>query len=164
MGGITMSQSGTALVTGGAGFIGSHLVEALLDQGLRVRVLDKLSTGGIANLAHLEGRFEWIEGSAGEFATCRQAAQGVDYVFHQAAIPSVPRSVKEPLPSHESGPTATLNMLEAAREAGARRFLFAASRRAHRAPPALPTHPGKPPPPPSPHAARRPAREALLPG
>src|SRR5262245_24992618 len=101
-----MSQSESALVTGGAGFIGSHLVEALLEQGLRVRVLDNLSTGRLANLRHLAGHFEWIEGSAADFSTCRRAAEGVDYVFHQAAIASVPRSVREPLPSHESGPTA----------------------------------------------------------
>jgi UDP-glucose 4-epimerase len=154
-----MSQSGTALVTGGAGFIGSHLVEALLGQGMRVRVLDNLSTGRLANLAHLEGRFEWIEGSAGEFATCRQAAQGVDYVFHQAAIPSVPRSVKEPLPSHESGPTATLNMLEAAREAGARRFMFAASSSAYGDTEELPKHEEMLPRPLSPYAAGKLAGE-----
>jgi UDP-glucose 4-epimerase len=118
-------------VTGGAGFIGSHLVEALLGEGLRVRALDNLATGNRSNLAHLEGRFEWIEGSAADFATCRSAVEGVDYVFHEAAIPSVPLSVREPLPSHESGPTATLNMLEASRQAGVRRFLFAASSSAY---------------------------------
>ncbi len=126
-----MRDSVTALVTGGAGFIGSHLVEALLGEGLRVRVLDNLSTGRRSNLGHLEGRFDWIEGDASDFATCRRAAEGANYVFHQAAIPSVPRSVREPLLSHESGPTATLNMLEAARQAGVRRFLFAASSSAY---------------------------------
>jgi UDP-glucose 4-epimerase len=154
-----MNQSGSALVTGGAGFIGSHLVEALLDEGLRVRVLDNLSTGQLSNLAHLEGRFEWIEGSAGDFATCRRAAKGVDYVFHQAAIPSVPRSVKEPLPSHESGPTATINMLEAAREAGARRFMFAASSSAYGNTEALPKHEEMLPQPLSPYAAGKLAGE-----
>jgi UDP-glucose 4-epimerase len=154
-----MNQSGSALVTGGAGFIGSHLVEALLGEGLRVRVLDNLSTGRLSNLAHLEGRFEWIEGNSGDFATCRRAAEGVDYVFHQAAIPSVPRSVKEPLPSHESGPTATLNMLEAARQAGARRFMFAASSSAYGDTEELPKHEEMLPRPLSPYAAGKLAGE-----
>src|SRR3954453_16227625 len=99
-----MSQSELVLVTGGAGFIGSHLVEALLGEGYRVRVLDNLATGRQSNLAHLDGRFEWIQGDAAHFDVCRRAAEGVDYVPHQAAIPSVPRSVREPLPSHQSGP------------------------------------------------------------
>src|SRR5271156_3016023 len=124
---ISMSTSQTALVTGGAGFIGSHLVEALLREGLNVRVVDNLATGHLSNLAHVDGRFEWIEGSLADFAVCQRAAEGVDFVFHQAAIPSVPRWVKEPLCSHESGPTSTINMLEAARLAGVRRFMFAAS-------------------------------------
>src|SRR5437870_2091590 len=100
-----MNRSSLVLVTGGAGFIGSHLVEALVEEGYRVRVVDNLATGRRANLAHLEGRFEWIEGSVVDFAVCRRAAEGADYVFHEAAIPSVPRSVREPLASHESGPT-----------------------------------------------------------
>lgn len=154
-----MSDSVTALVTGGAGFIGSHLVEALLGEGLRVRVLDNLSTGRRSNLAHLEGQFDWIEGDASDFATCRQAAEGVHYVFHQAAIPSVPRSVREPLPSHESGPTATLNMLEAARQAGVRRFLFAASSSAYGDTVELPKHEEMLPRPLSPYAAGKLAGE-----
>ena len=121
-----MTKSQLALVTGGAGFIGSHLVEALLEEGFRVRVVDDLATGHRSNLAGVEGRYEWIEGSVADFAVCQRAAEGVDYVFHQAAIPSVPRSVREPLASHESGPTATINMLEAARMAErAARFMFA---------------------------------------
>src|SRR5262249_55389539 len=101
-----MERSTLALVTGGTGLIGSHLVEALLGEGFRVRVVDNLATGHLANLAHLEGRFEWIEGDVAEFAVCRRAVEGVQYVFHQAAIPSVPRSVEEPMASHKSGPTA----------------------------------------------------------
>ena len=154
-----MNRSEMALVTGGAGFIGSHLVEALLGEGLRVRVLDNLATGRLSNLAHLEGRFEWIEGDAADFATCRRAAEGVDFVFHQAAIPSVPRSVREPLPSHESGPTATLNMLEASRQAGVRRFLFAASSSAYGDTAELPKHEGMLPLPLSPYAAGKLAGE-----
>src|SRR5215475_14228071 len=103
-----MSPSGTVLVTGGAGFIGSHLVEALLEQGCRVRVVDNLVTGHRANLAHVEGRYEWLEGDVADFGVCQRAVLGVEAVFHEAAIPSVPRSVREPLQSHASGPTATL--------------------------------------------------------
>jgi UDP-glucose 4-epimerase len=154
-----MSQSERALVTGGAGFIGSHLVEALLGEGLRVRVLDNLATGHRSNLAHVEGHFEWVEGSAADFATCRRAAEAVDYVFHQAAIPSVPLSVREPLPSHESGPTATLNMLEASRQAGVRRFLFAASSSAYGNTVELPKHEEMLPQPLSPYAAGKLAGE-----
>jgi UDP-glucose 4-epimerase len=154
-----MSRSQLALVTGGAGFIGSHLVEALLGEGFRARVVDNLATGRLSNLAHLEGRFEWIEGSVADFAVCRRAAEGVDYVFHEAAVPSVPRSVREPLPSHESGPTATINMLEAARLAGVRRFMFAASSAAYGDTSVLPKHEDMLPKPLSPYAAGKLAGE-----
>lgn len=147
------------LVTGGAGFIGSHIVEALLAEGCRVRVVDNLATGRRSNLAHLEGRFEWIEGDLANFTVCRRAAEGVDCVFHEAAIPSVPRSVKEPLLSHESGPTATINMLEASRLAGVRRFLFAASSSAYGDTVELPKHEGMLPRPLSPYAAGKMAGE-----
>jgi UDP-glucose 4-epimerase len=148
-----------ALVTGGAGFIGSHLVEALLDEGFRVRVVDNLATGHLSNLAHLDGRFEWIEGSVADFAICKRAANGVDYVFHEGAIPSVPRSVREPLASHENGPTATINMLEAARLAGVRRFIFAASSSAYGNTDELPKHEVMLPKPLSPYAAGKLAGE-----
>jgi UDP-glucose 4-epimerase len=154
-----MSRSETALVTGGAGFIGSHLVEALLREGFTVRVVDNLATGHRANLAHLDGRFDWIEGSVSDFSVCQAAAAGVDYVFHQAAIPSVPRSVREPLSSHESGPTATINMLEAARLAGVRRFMFAASSSAYGDTVELPKHEDILPQPLSPYAAGKLAGE-----
>jgi UDP-glucose 4-epimerase len=126
-----MSSQKTVLVTGGAGFIGSHLVEALRDEEFSVRVVDNLATGHRSNLAHLEGSYDWIEGDLADNDVCRRAVDGVAYVIHQAAIPSVPRSVREPLESHASGPTATLNLLEAARLAGVRRFLFAASSSAY---------------------------------
>ena len=113
----------------------------------------------LSNLAHLEGRFEWIEGSVADFAVCQRAAEGVDYVFHQAAIPSVPRSVQEPLSSHESGPTATINMLEAARLAGVRRFMFAASSSAYGDTIELPKHEDMLPKPLSPYAAGKLAGE-----
>src|SRR5262245_60113524 len=109
-----MSEAERVLVTGGAGFIGSHLVEAALEAGFQVRVVDNLVPGRRSNLDHLEGQYEWLEGDLADFEVCKRAAEGVSYVFHQGAIPSVPRSVKEPLQSHMSGPTATLNMLEAA--------------------------------------------------
>jgi nucleoside-diphosphate-sugar epimerase len=154
-----MSKPELALVTGGAGFIGSHLVEALLRDGFKVRVVDNLATGRIANLAHLEGRFEWVEGSVANYSVCEAAADGVKYVFHQAAIPSVPRSVREPLASHESGPTATINMLEAARRAGVRRFMFAASSSAYGDTVELPKHEQMLPQPLSPYAAGKIAGE-----
>jgi UDP-glucose 4-epimerase len=156
---LLMSKSEMVLVTGGAGFIGSHLVEALISEGFRVRVVDNLATGHRANLAHLDDRFDWIEGSVADFSVCQAAAEGADYVFHQAAIPSVPLSVREPLSSHESGPTATINMLEAARLAGVRRFMFAASSSAYGDTEELPKHEEILPQPLSPYAAGKLAGE-----
>jgi UDP-glucose 4-epimerase len=146
-------------VTGGAGFIGSHLVETFLSEGYRVRVVDNLVTGHRSNLAHVAGRYEWIEGDLVDFNVCLQAAEGATYIIHQAAIPSVPRSVREPLESHASGPTATLNILEAARRAGVRRFLFAASSSAYGDAVELPKHEGMIPTPLSPYAAGKLAGE-----
>lgn len=153
------TSGGRVLVSGGAGFIGSHLVEALLARGRRVRVVDNLSTGHRENLAHLGGAFEWIEGDLADFEVCRAAADGSEVVLHQAAIPSVPRSVREPRESHASGPTATLNLLEAARLAGARRFVFAASSSAYGDTDELPKHEGMMPDPLSPYAAGKLAGE-----
>jgi UDP-glucose 4-epimerase len=157
-----MNSSERMLVTGGAGFIGSHLVEALLQRGFSVRVVDNLATGRRANLAHLEGRYEWLEGDLADFELCRRAVDGVACVFHEAAIPSVPRSVKEPLLSHHTGPTATLNLLEAARLAGVRRFLFAASSSAYGETTELPKHENMLPQPLSPYAAGKLAGEAYV--
>jgi UDP-glucose 4-epimerase len=157
-----MSQPGSVLVTGGAGFIGSHLVEALLAQGCRVRVVDNLSTGHLRNLAHLEGRFDWLEGDLADFDVCRRAVAGVEAVFHDAAIPSVPRSVREPFKSHASGPTATLNVLEAARQAGARRVIFAASSSAYGETEELPKHEAMVPSPLSPYAGGKLAGEHYI--
>jgi UDP-glucose 4-epimerase len=150
------------LVTGGAGFIGSHLVEALLERGLSVRVVDNLSTGHRSNLAHLEGKYDWVAGDLADFELCQRAVEGVACVFHQAAIPSVPRSVKEPLLSHLTGPTATLNLLEAARLAGVRRFIFAASSSAYGETTELPKYEGMLPQPLSPYAAGKLAGEAYV--
>jgi UDP-glucose 4-epimerase len=154
-----MSNPELVLVTGGAGFIGSHLVETFLSEGYRMRVVDNLVTGHRSNLAHVEGRYEWVEGDLVDFNVCLKAAEGASYVIHQGAIPSVPRSVREPLESHASGPTATLNMLEAARRAGTRRFLFAASSSAYGDTVELPKHEGMIPTPLSPYAAGKLAGE-----
>ena len=151
--------NGVVVVTGGAGFIGSHLVEALIEAGHRVRVVDNLATGYRKNLASVEGRFEWLEGDLADFDVAKRAAEGAEFVFHEAAIPSVPRSVREPLESHASGPTATLNMLEASRLAGVKRFMFAASSSAYGETETLPKHEGIVPQPLSPYAAGKLAGE-----
>ncbi len=151
--------TGLVVVTGGAGFIGSHLVEALLSEGRTVRVVDNLVTGRRSNLDHLAGRYEWVEGDLASFNFARDAIAGADYVFHQAAIPSVPRSVREPLESHAAGPTATLNVLEAARQTGAKRVMFAASSSAYGDTDELPKHEGMMPRPLSPYAAGKLAGE-----
>jgi UDP-glucose 4-epimerase len=118
---------GRSLVTGGAGFIGSHLVAALLTRGEQVVVLDNLSTGKRANLAGLTGRFEFVEGDVADPAAAARACAGAEVVYHQAALASVPRSIEAPLDSHAACATGTLVMLDAARKAGARRFVYAAS-------------------------------------
>ncbi len=148
-----------ALVTGGAGFIGSHLVEALLADGLRVRVVDDLSTGNTENIAVFHDRIHFIEGDLADFATCEKAMAGASFVFHQAAIPSVPRSVAEPIESHRRGPTATIHVLEAARRAGVKRVMFAASSSAYGETQELPKHEGIRPDPLSPYAAGKLAGE-----
>jgi UDP-glucose 4-epimerase len=154
-----MAQGERVLVTGGAGFIGSHLVDALLGERFAVRVVDNLATGHRANLAHVEGRYDWLHGDLADFDVCRRAVDGVTYVLHEAAIPSVPRSVQEPLESHASGPTATLNLLEASRLAGVRRFVFAASSSAYGETPELPKREDFLPQPLSPYAAGKLAGE-----
>jgi UDP-N-acetylglucosamine/UDP-N-acetyl-alpha-D-glucosaminouronate 4-epimerase len=115
------------LVTGGAGFIGSHLVDALLERGDSVRVLDNFATGKRENLAHCASRIELMEGDIRELETCRAACAGIDFVLHQAALGSVPRSIADPLTSHEVNVTGTLKMLLAARDAQVKRFVYAAS-------------------------------------
>jgi UDP-glucose 4-epimerase len=115
------------LVTGGAGFIGSNLVRALLERGFAVRVLDNLSTGRRSNLDEVADDVELIEGSVQHLATVSRATEGVSRVFHEAAIPSVARSVAAPLASHESNATGTLNVLIASRDAGVERVVYASS-------------------------------------
>jgi nucleoside-diphosphate-sugar epimerase len=142
------------LVTGGAGFIGSHLTEELVRRGERVRVVDSLITGHRHNLSHIEG-VDFIEGDLADLAVARQAVQGVDYVLHQAAIPSVPRSVDDPITSNRANIDATLNVLTAARDAGAKRVVYAASSSAYGNTATLPKHEDMPASPLSPYALQK---------
>jgi UDP-glucose 4-epimerase len=119
------------LVTGGAGFIGSHLVETLLEQGHDVRVLDDLSTGKRDNLLGVRDRIDLRTGSVTDAKTVQAAVDGMAWVFHLAALPSVQRSVEEPVSSHEVCATGTLRVLDAARRAGVRRVVYAASSSAY---------------------------------
>jgi UDP-glucose 4-epimerase len=119
------------LVTGGAGFIGSHIAEALLERGDQVRILDNLSTGSRSNIEALPGEVEFIEGDLLDAATVGAAVEGVDCVFHEAALASVPRSVKQPLDTNAACVTGTLTLLDAARKAGVRRLVYAASSSAY---------------------------------
>jgi UDP-glucose 4-epimerase len=115
------------LVTGGAGFIGSHLAEALVRRGDQVRVLDNLSTGTPDNLAHLGGRVELVVGDVVNPEVVRHALRGIDFVFHEAALASVPASVADPLASHAACATGTVNLLNEARQAGVKRVVYASS-------------------------------------
>lgn len=140
------------LVTGGAGFIGSHMAEALLAQGHQVRVCDNLSTGKRANVP---AGVELIEGDLADPGVAARAVAGCDYVLHQAAIPSVPRSVKDPLGSHRANVDATLQMLVAARDAGVQRLVFAGSSSTYGNSPTLPKREDMRPAPLSPYALQK---------
>ena len=144
-----------ALVTGGAGFIGSHLVEALVARGLRVRVLDDFSTGRRENLEAAAGAVELIEGDIRDSSLVAEAMDGAEYVFHQAAVPSVVRSVREPRLSHSVAVDGTLNVLEAARLSRPRRVLYASSSSAYGDTPTLPKVESMTPQPLSPYAAAK---------
>jgi len=149
------------LVTGGAGFIGSHLSEELVRRGHRVRVADSMTTGKRSNLAHLPD-VEILEGDIAELAFARQAAEGVDFVLHQAALPSVPRSVKDPVTSNRTNIDGTLNVLVAARDAKVKRLIFAGSSSAYGNTLTLPKHEEMPTSPLSPYALQKVVGEQYL--
>jgi nucleoside-diphosphate-sugar epimerase len=149
------------LVTGGAGFIGSHLSEELVRRGHRVRVADSLITGKRSNLDHIPG-VEFLEGDLADATFAERAVQGVDYVLHEAAIPSVPRSVKDPVTSNRANVDATLNVLVAARDAGIKRVVFAGSSSAYGNTPTLPKHEEMPTSPLSPYALQKVVGEQYL--
>ena len=142
------------LVTGGAGFIGSHLATELVNRGERVRVVDNLVTGKRQNLSHLPG-VEFIQGDLADLEVARRAVDGIEYVLHQAAIPSVPRSVEDPITSNRANIDASLNVLVAARDAGVRRVVYAGSSSAYGNAPTLPKVETMPTAPLSPYALQK---------
>jgi UDP-glucose 4-epimerase len=150
------------LVTGGAGFIGSHVAERLLKDGLRVRVLDNFSTGRRENLAFANGageRLEVIDGDLRDLATVERAVRGADVIYHQAAMRSVPRSVDDPLGANENNVTGTLHLLEAARRHGVKRVVFASSSSVYGENPELPKREDQTLAPISPYAVSKAANE-----
>jgi nucleoside-diphosphate-sugar epimerase len=149
------------LVTGGAGFIGSHLAEELVRRGHRVRVADSLVTGKRQNVGHLP-QVEFLHGDLAEADFARRAVDGTEYVLHQAAIPSVPRSVQDPVTSNRANVDATLNILVASRDAGVRRVVFAGSSSAYGDTPTLPKHEEMPTNPLSPYALQKVIGEQYL--
>jgi UDP-glucose 4-epimerase len=147
------------LVTGGAGFIGSHVVDALVRRGDQVRVLDNLCTGNLANLAEVRGRIEFIEADLNDAPAVARAVEGADCIFHEAALASVPRSVERPLETHAACVTGTLVLLDAARKAGVRRLVYAASSSAYGNQPAASKRESDLPMPISPYGAAKVAAE-----
>ncbi|HZP47946.1 MAG TPA: SDR family oxidoreductase [Vicinamibacterales bacterium] len=144
----------TYLVTGGAGFIGSHLAEELVRRGHTVRVVDNLITGKRRNLEHLSG-VEFLEGDLADPGVAARAVEGADFVLHQAAIPSVPRSVKDPVTSNRANIDASLNILVAARDAGVKRLVYAGSSSAYGNTATLPKREDMPTAPLSPYALQK---------
>lgn len=147
-----MSERETYLVTGGCGFIGSHIVEALAAEGHRVRVLDNLSSGYERNLSHISGDVTLVRGDVRDLTEVMKATAGVDYVFHEAALVSVFDSVNKPLENNEINITGTLNVLEAAREHRVRRIVMASSAANYGNNPDLPKREEMKPEPESPYA------------
>ncbi|HEV2983198.1 MAG TPA: SDR family oxidoreductase [Vicinamibacterales bacterium] len=142
------------LVTGGAGFIGSHLAEELVRRGHHVRVADSLITGKRRNLEHIPG-VEFMQGDVADQSVAGRAVAGVDYVLHQAAIPSVPRSVTDPMTSNRANIDASLSVLVAARDAGVKRLVYAGSSSVYGNAPTLPKREEMPPNPLSPYALQK---------
>lgn len=149
------------LVTGGAGFIGSHLVARLVERGDAVRVFDNFSSGKWENLADVRDAVEVIEGDLRDEAAVRRAVRGVDVVYHQAALPSVPRSIADPQASLDINIMGTLNLLQSARDAGCRRLVFASSSSVYGDTPVLPKHERMTPHPLSPYAISKLTGEQL---
>ena len=149
------------LVTGGAGFIGSHLTEELARRGHQVRVADDLSTGKRSNLDHVP-EVEFLEGDLADLDFARRAVVGCDYVLHEAAMPSVPRSVKDPITSNRANVDGTLNVLVASRDAGVKRLVFAGSSSAYGNTPTLPKREDMPTNPLSPYALQKVVGEQYL--
>lgn len=133
-----MGLSTKVLVTGGAGFIGSNLAAELIEQGAQVTIIDDLSTGSRENLGEIRGSFDFVEGDINDRSVVQKAIDGAEIVFHQAALPSVPRSVEDPLETHRVCVDGTFNLLLLAREYGVRRFIYAASSSAYGDQPVLP--------------------------
>src|SRR3712207_3042311 len=144
-----------SLVTGGAGFIGSHLIRALLERGDEVRVLDNFSTGLRGNLAELEGDVEVLEGELRSYERVHAATRGVEVVYHLGALGSVPRSVQDPLTSSAVNVEGTLNVLLAARDEGVRRVVFSSSTSVYGSSRQLPTPETAPPDPISPYGVAK---------
>src|SRR2546421_3908963 len=149
-----MSLSGIALVTGGAGFIGSHVAQALVEQGARVRIIDNLSTGYLENIAEI-GEVDFINASINDNDALKRALEDVEVVFHQAAIPSVPRSINKPIETHDACVNSTFNLLLAARDLKVRRVIYAASSSAYGDQAESPKHEGMRPDPLSPYAVAK---------
>ena len=143
------------LITGIAGFIGSSIAHALVERGHSVRGIDNLVTGKLENLAAIRSSINFQQDDIQDVRAMQQACEGVDFVLHQAALASVPRSVKDPLTSHESNVNGTLNMLLAARDAGVRRVVYAASSSAYGDQPTQPKHEAMSPMPLSPYAVQK---------
>jgi UDP-glucose 4-epimerase len=147
------------LVTGGAGFIGSNIASALLERGEKVRVIDDLSTGKLENIDRLKGDFDFIEGDICEPAIVEKAVHGVDYILHQAALPSVPRSIRDPLASNKVNVEGTLILLVAARDAKVKKLVMASSSSVYGNTPLLPKQEQMSPQPLSPYATSKLAAE-----
>jgi UDP-glucose 4-epimerase len=150
------------LVTGGAGFIGSHITDRLLALGHEVRVVDNLSTGNRANLAHVEDRIDFQLGDLCKPADAVRAVDGVDVIYHLAALPSVPRSLKDPWGSHDANVNATVHLLQAAVKAGVRRVVYSSSSSVYGDTPELPKVESFEPLPRSPYAASKLASEQYV--
>src|SRR5882724_583144 len=150
-----MGLSGIALITGGAGFIGSHIASTLADTGLRVRVIDDLSTGHRENLEEIKGDLDFIQASVADENALVCGLEDVELVFHEAAIPSVPRSVENPRDTHVACIDATFSLLLAARERKVRRIIYAASSSAYGDQPTLPKKEEMSPDPLSPYAVAK---------